>query len=168
MSWMDQVGDILNQYKGAPDPNATNVPGDFAKVAHQAPSSVISGGLSQAFRSPNTPPFGQMVSQLFGQSDPSQRAGILNHLIAAAGPALSAGTLGSLLSSVTGSQGTVSPQQAQQVPPDAVRELATQAEKRDPTIVDKAGQFYAQHPQLVQGLGAAALAIIMSHASQRR
>jgi len=42
-----------------------------------------------------------------------------------------------------------------------VRELAAEAQKNDPCIVERASEFYAQHPQLVQGLGAAALALIM-------
>ncbi|HEX6507209.1 MAG TPA: hypothetical protein VF221_06205, partial [Chloroflexota bacterium] len=62
---------------------------------------------------------------------------------------------------------TVTPEQAQQVEPEAVRELANQAHTNDPSIVQRASDFYAQHPQLVQGLGAAALAMIMSHVSKR-
>lgn len=168
MSWMNQVSDILQQYKGASASTASaNAPEDFAKVAEHAPSSVISNGLTDAFRSQSTPPFAQMVSQLFGQSDGGQRAGILNHLIAAAGPAaLSGGLLGGLKDALTGSQPTVTPEQAQQVPPEAVRELAEHAEKRDPSVVERAGAFYAQHPTLVQGLGAAALALIMRRVSR--
>ncbi len=175
MGWMDQINDVLQRYSGAQNSNSSgNAPGDFAKVAQHAPSSVISDGLAEAFRSPNTPSFGEMVAQLFGNSNGEQRAGILNHLIAAAGPAA-----GGLLSQLTGrsaspSSGQTSPapksitaEQAQQVPPDTVRELAEQAHRNDPSIVDRAGEFYAQHPKLVQGLGAAALALIMSRVSQR-
>jgi len=36
-----------------------------------------------------------------------------------------------------------------------------------PIYVEQASSFYAQHPQLVQGLGAGALALIMSHMSKR-
>ena len=88
MSWFNQVTDILKQYTGA-SPSATppNAQADFAKVAEQAPPSVLSSGLAEAFRSQSTPPFAEMVSQMFGQSDGGQRAGILNHLIEAAGPA---------------------------------------------------------------------------------
>ncbi len=98
MSWIDEVGSLLGQYKGAsasaPPPNAD---ADFAKVATQAPSSAISSGLAEAFRSESTPEFGDMISQLFAQSDNTQRAGILNHLLAAAAPATgSGGALGGL------------------------------------------------------------------------
>jgi hypothetical protein len=110
-----------------------------------------------------------MVSQLFAQSDPTQRAGILQHLLAAAGPALASGgglqQLAALLPST--SAAAVTPQQAQQVPAEAVRRLANVAEKHDPSVVDRASEFYAQHPTLIKTLGVGALAVIMSHLSQR-
>lgn len=178
MSWIDQVGDVLQRYQGTPSPKPPeSVTDDFARVAQHAPPSAVSSGLAEAFRSPNTPPFGHMVSDLFGSSNGEQRAGILNHLITAVGPAAAGGLLGNLAGAFSGApsgaqtqppQPKVTPEQAQQIQPAAVRELAEQAQQRDPSIVERAGAFYAQHPQLVQGLGAAALALVMSHISQRR
>ncbi|HZT04913.1 MAG TPA: hypothetical protein VFA39_21870 [Steroidobacteraceae bacterium] len=170
MSWLDEVGGLLQKYSGAstsaPPPGAA---ADFTKVADSAPTSAVSGGLAAAFRSSNTPPFGEMVSQLFAQSDPTQRAGILQHLIAAAGPALaSGGALKELTALFPGaSAATITPQQAEQIPPTTVRQLADVAQQHDPSIIDRASEFYAQHPTLVKTLGAGALALIMSHLSQR-
>src|SRR5262249_27085666 len=126
MSWINQVSDILHQYKGASASTPpSNAPEDFAKVAERAPASDLSSGLTEAFRAPNAPPFAQMVAQLFGQSDGEQRAGILNHLLAAAAPAAQSGSLpGSLTRLLSGSRPSVSPEQAQQIPPDAVQQLA--------------------------------------------
>jgi hypothetical protein len=176
MSWLEQIDDVLQRYKGASTSSPpADAPADFAKLAAHAPPSAISGGVTEAFRSANTPPFGQMISALFGSSNPQQRAGILNHLIPAAGPAAGS-LLGKLAGEFSGAapqtqspQGTptVTPEQAQQVQPATVRDLATQAQKNDPSIMERAGEFYAQHPQLIQGLGAGALALIMSHVSQR-
>ena len=165
MGWMGAVGSLLKNYEGgASQQTATQ---DFQQVAQHAPPSAISGGLADAFRSDQTPPFGQMVSQMFSQSNGDQRAGILNHLLAAAGPAaLSGGLLGNL-GSLLGGSTQVTLQQAQQVSPDAVQHLAEHAQQQDPSIIDRASEFYAQHPTLVQGLGAGALALIMSHMSQR-
>jgi len=168
MSWFNQVTDILKQYTGA-SPSATppNAQADFAKVAEQAPPSVLSSGLTEAFRSQSTPPFAEMVSQMFGQSDGGQRAGILNHLIEAAGPAaLSGGMLGNLTGGSAGSRPTITSEQAEQIHPDTVRQLAEHAEKTDPSIVERASSFYAQHPTLVQGLGTAALALIIRNMSK--
>ena len=169
MSWIDEVGTLLRQYKGAsasaPPPSAD---ADFAKVATQAPPSAISSGLAEAFRSDSTPEFGDMISRLFAQSDSKQRAGILNHLLAAAAPATSSGgALGGLTALLAGGRSAVTPEQAQQVAPEQVRELASQAQKHDPSIIERASDFYSQHPTLVKSLGAGALALIMSHLSQR-
>ena len=46
----------------------------------------------------------------------------------------------------------VTPQEAQQVSPDTVKEVANQAQQQNPGIVQQAGEFYSQHPQLVQAL----------------
>ena len=109
-----------------------------------------------------------MLSNLFANSNPDQRAGILNHLLSAVGPAaLGSGVLGSLGGLLRGRNAKVSPEQAKQVSPEAVQELAEHAEKQNPSIVDKASQFYSQHPKLVQALGAGSLALIMSHLSKR-
>lgn len=170
MNWINDMGDLLQRYQGASQtapPQTTQA--DFANVAQAAPPSAVAGGLAAAFRSPQTPSFGEMVAQLFGQSNANQQAGILNHLIPAAGAAgLSGGLLGELSGLLGGKQATVTPQQAQSVAPDTVRSLAEQAQQRDPSIVDRASEFYAQHPTLVKGLGALALAVAMSHMSQHR
>ncbi len=169
MDWMSEIGEVLQQYRGGSAQNPPASAGDdFQKVAQKAPPEVLSSGIAQAFRSNDTPPFAQMVSQLFAQSNPAQRAGILNHLIAAAGPAvLSSGLLGSLSGALQGQNPTVTPERAQEVHPDTVRQIAQQAQTQDPSIIDRASAFYSQHPKLVQGLGAAALAVMMSHISQR-
>lgn len=164
------LSDLLNVLQHYGDASAASPPPntqqDFSKVAQAAPQSHLAAGLAEAFRSDQTPPFGQMVGNLFGQSNGQQRAGILNQLLGSAGPGLSSilgGALGGLLK--PGAQ--VTPEQAQQVPPETVQKLAEHAQQNSPSIVDQASQFYAQHPQLVQGLGAGALALIMSHMSRR-
>jgi nitrous oxide reductase len=61
----------------------------------------------------------------------------------------------------------VSPQQASQITPAQVQEIATHAEQHSPGIVDQLSQFYAQHTGLVQTLGSAALAIALAHMANR-
>ena len=169
MSWMSEIGSLLQQYRGASASTApSNTTEDFGKVAAQAPASALAGGLAEAFRSNSTPAFGDMVSQLFANSNGEQRAGILNHLLAAAGPAVtSGGALGGLASMLSGGGRTVTAEQAQRLQPEEVGQLAAQAQKRDPSVIDTASEFYAQHPSLVKTLGAGALAVLMSHRSQR-
>ena len=78
-----------------------------------------------------------------------------------AGGALSTRLLGSAAQQVT-------PDQAQAVSPEVVQQLATHAEKSDPTIVDKASAFYAQHSSLVKTLGGAALTIALAKVAERQ
>ena len=56
--------------------------------------------LSEAFASDQTPAIGNMVGQLFGQSNSSQQAGVLNQLIGALGPGVMAGLAGGVLGRV--------------------------------------------------------------------
>ncbi len=161
MSLFDQLGGLLQQYTNGGRPaNDQDALNHYQQAAQQASPSVLAGALSSVFRSPSTGTFGQNVSSMFGQSDPSQRAGILNQILASAGP--------SVLASLGLGQGTtqVTPQQAQQISPAAVEQAANHAERQDPSIIDRASQFYAQHPTLVQALGAGAAVLAMQHMSQ--
>jgi len=157
---LSNLMNLLQQYAGGTS-NTANAEQDFEKVSQAAPQQHLAGGLAEAFRSNQTPAFGQMLSTLFSNSNGQQRAGILNELLGAAGPA-GAGILGNLL----GGRTQVTPEQAQNVPPEAVNQLAEHAQQNDPSIVDRAGNFYAQHPTLVKALGAASLAFVMSHMSR--
>jgi hypothetical protein len=171
MDWMNKVGGILQQYAGASATQARdNIETDFDEFANSAPQSEIADGLSAAFRSDQTPAFGQMAAQLFEQSNGSQRANILNTLLATLGPSVIGQILGQRGSSGLGGLlggGQVTPQQAEQIPPEEVREIAAEAEKRDPSIIDQFSQFYAQHPTLIKTLGGAALAIALAKIAER-
>lgn len=169
MSLLDLVK-TLEQYSGSAAVNnpPANVHQDFEQVTQSAPQPQLAAGLSEAFRSNQTPPFGQMLATLFSQSNGQQQAGILNQLLSSAGPALaSSGALGGLSSLLAGGA-QVTPQQAQQVQPETVQQLAEQAQRNNPSIVEEAGSFYAQHPTLVKALGAGSLAFIMSHMSRNQ
>jgi hypothetical protein len=140
---------------------------DFDQFTQAAPQSVLADGIAAAFRSNQTPPFGQMLGQLFGQSNGTQRASILNTLISTLGPTVIAQVLANrgasgLAGLLSGGQREVTPEMAEQVPAEAVQELAAQAEQKDPSIIDMASNFYAEHPTLVKGLGAAALTIALA------
>lgn len=159
---------VLQQYAGAsvsnPPPDAQQ---DFQKVAQQAPQEHLAAGLTEAFRSNQTPAFPEMLSNLFSQSNGQQRAGILNQLLGAVEPSALGGGLTGTLSNLLKGGTSLTPQQAEQVSPEAVQQLADHAQKNNPSIVEQASNFYAQYPQVVQALGAGALALIMSHMSRR-
>ena len=138
----------------------------YEQIAQQAPSDLLGHGLSEAFRSDQTPPFPQMVGQLFGQSNSMQQAGVLNQLLSAIGPMAIAGLAGGALSKVIGpTAGTavqITPEQAARLTPEQVQQIASHAEQSNPGIVDKLGGFYAEHPTLVKTLGSFALMLAMS------
>ena len=99
------LNDILNRYLGG-NASAGSAADDFHAVTQDAPTDVISKGLQAALNSSETPAAGQMISQMFEQSSPEQRAAMLNQLIAALGPSAQ-GVLGGILGSSLG--GAVAP-----------------------------------------------------------
>jgi len=166
--------DILQQYTDPARAPTDRVHDHFDQVAQQSDPRDLGNGVAAAFRSDATPPFGQMIGDLFGRSDPQQRAGILNQIVRSVGAGGLASIAGGVLGRVLGGTGgnapaTITPEQAARISPADATVIAEHAEKKDPTIMDRAGEFYAQHPDLVKGLGAAALAIALGrmHSSQR-
>jgi hypothetical protein len=162
MDWMKELSGVLGKYEGAgasAPPDSAHE--DFDRVATAAPRSEVAQGLAAAFRSDRTPAFAHMVGQLFGNSPGAQRANILGTLASAVGPAV--------LSQILAKHGTtaiqtpqVSAETAQQIPPDAVREIAEAAEQKDPSIIDRISHAYADQPQIVKTLGKAALAVALA------
>jgi len=143
----------------------------FDEAAKNVSHGTLAEGLAHTFNSPETPPFEQMLAGLFRQSNPDQKAGVLNQVLGTLGSGQASQILASLgfdgaAGAVAG--GGVAPQQAQEVPPQAVEELAKRAAAKNPSIVDQAAGFYAQHPALVKTIGAGALAFLMSRISAGR
>lgn len=169
MSWMNQIGDILQNY-AKPDPGADprQVDSHFQQVAQAAPAPAMADSLAGMFRSDQTPAFGQMVGQLFGNSSGDQRAVLINALLS--NPA--AATILAQLARSAGinlpTSGTITPQTASQIPPEVVQQAATKAEQHDPSVIDRVSQIYAEHPTLIKTLGVAAMGIALSHFNRGR
>ena len=164
--------DILQQYANNIAGSAPhNAPEHFDEVSAAASPEILGEGVADAFRSDNTPPFAEMVGQMFGQSNPQQQAGVLNQLLRSVGPgvmsALAGGILGRMSAPSSAGPPQLTPQQASQVTPEQVQEIANRAEQHDPGVLDKVGGFYAEHPQLVKTLGSAALAIALAGVASR-
>jgi hypothetical protein len=163
------LGGLLQQYLGSRSGQSTeNAADHFQQVAQAASPQMVSQGLAEAFRSDQTPPFAQMVAQLFSQANPQQQAGMLNQLLSSLSPGALAsltnsGGLGGLLGQGGGGQpGIVAPQAAAQMTPEQVQQIASHAEQHSPTIIDQMSNFYAQHSGLVKTLGSAALTIALA------
>ena len=163
--------DILKQYTTPGAAPTGDILGHFDSVAQQAPPSQLGGGIAAALRSDATPTFGQTLGNLFGQSNPDQKAGLLNELMRTLGPGVAATAGGGILGKILGASGgtgAITPTQAAQVSPSDLSHVATAAQQQDDSIVDRVGSFYAQHPTLVKTLGVAALGAVMSHMSQQQ
>ena len=169
MGILDSVNDLLKKYTGGAQDSA-NAAEHFDQVAQAAPQGVMAEGLAALFRSDQTPAFGNLVSSLFSQSNGEQKAGVLNQLLGSVGPGVLAQMVGGgALASLLGSAGKqITPDQAQNVSPELVQQLASHAEQTDPSIVDKASAFYAQHATLVKTLGGAALSIALAKVAERQ
>lgn len=159
--------DILNQYTGQAQARP-DTESHFDTAATQASPGALGGALASMFRSDATPAFGQTMGSLFNHSNPQQQAGALNQILQTVGPSV-LGAAGGVLGRILGSGGstpagatpTITPEQASQLSPAQMQEIATHAEQHDPTIVDRMGSFYAEHPTLVKSLGATALAFAL-------
>jgi len=159
------LGNLLQQYIGGA--NSGRAADDFDQVAQNAPRASIAQGIASALRSDQTPPFPQMVSQLFGQSNPDQRAGMLTKLLGGNGALLSS-VAGGALTKIFGGNAPaqVTAEQASQISPEQVQEIAEKAQQQNPGIVDRLGDFYAEHPTLIKAAGGAALAVALGYMAQ--
>ncbi len=167
------LGSLLQQFAGGGTVSAPDVQDRFHQVAQNASPDLLSQGLAAMFHSDQTPAFGQMAGQLFGQANPNQQAGMLNQLLSSLGPAALAslaggaggGALSGLLGQLTqggGAAAAITPEQASQLTPQQVQQIASHAEQHSPGIIDKMSEFYAQHPGLIKTLGSAALTIALT------
>jgi len=157
------VMDILKSYVDRP----TDTHQDFDDVARQVPTEALAGGIAGAFRSGQTPDFGQMVSSLFAGSNAQQQTGLLQQLARSLGPAVLANVAGGLFSRFHPDAGAPAAADAAAVSPDQVREMAAAAEQHDPSVMDRIGAYYAQHPDVVKVLGGTALAVALGQIANR-
>jgi len=172
MSLLGGIGDLLKQYSGGTGAAPANVEEHFDQVAQAVPSSSLAGGLAEAFRSGETPPFAQMAAQLFSNGNGQQQASMLTTLMSSVGPEVLAkftnnnpnSSLSGLLQS---GQTEVSAEQAAQIDPSEVQALAQHVEQHNPSIIDRVSEVYSEHPMLIKTLGAAALAIAVKNIAER-
>ena len=153
MGLLDALTQALGSKEGA---------SQFSDVAQSAPTDVLAKGISAAFSSNETPSIGNMVGQLFSQSNGTQQAGMLNSLMGLLGPAATTGLAGGLLGKIMGpGQTQLTPDQASQLSSQQVQDVVNHANDMHPAVADQLGQFYAQHRGLVNTLGGIAATVAM-------
>ena len=142
MSLFDEIGGLIQQYTAAEVTPAANVSDHFDQMSQAVPSSSMAAGLAAALGNGGSASFGQMACQLFSNSGSMQQAGVLNTLLAAAGPEVLQQFLGANAGSALGrlldsGQTQLSPEQASSVAPEEVQALAQQVHNNDPSVVDR-------------------------------
>jgi hypothetical protein len=164
MGLLEDVKNLVEQYTsgGSPQDVATN----FSRVVDASDPDALSPGIAAAFRSDETPPFANMVTDLFSNASPDQKAGMLNALLGSVPPELQA-TLRPMIPGAAAAA-PISRTHAENVSPDAVTQIAEKVERHNPGAIDLMSDFYARHPALVKTLGSAAMMIAMRKMADRR
>jgi hypothetical protein len=183
MDFMNQLGGLLGQMGADPEKKGDSPAAGFEQLAALLPQDVLTRGITAAFQSDQTPPFAQMVAQLFSGAGASQKAGLLNTLLAAVGPTLlqqmfssqspgaassrgsagMGGAIGGVLGSLLGGgRSQLTPEEADRIPGAEVINLAQRAQETNPSVLENVSRLFANDPNTLQSLGSTALGLIMS------
>ena len=162
MGLLDDVTGMLSQYATGSAP-AGDMAVHFDQLTQSVDPSTVAQGIAAAMRSSDTPPFAQLVSNLFANGNPDQKLAMLTTLLSAV-PAEQRARLTALIPGLGNvSTGTTSPNT---LPPSSVQALAEKIEQHDSGIIEKMSELYAAHPTLVKTLGSAAMMIAMRKIAQ--
>ena len=165
MGLLDDMKGMLSQYAAGEAP-AGEAGAHFQQLAQSVDSGTLAQGIAAAMRSDQTPPFAQMVSQLFASGSGDQKMAMLNTLLSSVSPEQRT-QLSSMIPGLGSVSAAMGASAASAMTPEAVRTLAQHVEKNDSGIVEKMSALYAAHPALVQTLGSAAMTIAMRNIAQR-
>jgi hypothetical protein len=156
MGLLDDVKGMLTQYASGTAPSG-DAGTHFQQVAQAVDAGTLAQGIAAAMRSSDTPPFAQLVSQLFASGSNDQKLAMLTTLMSSVTPEQRA----QLTSLIPGLGSISSASGAAAISPNMIQTLAQHVESHDAGIVDRMSALYAAHPTLVKTLGSAAMMIAM-------
>ena len=87
MGLLDDMKGMLSQYAAGEAP-AGEAGAHFQQLAQSVDSGTLAQGIAAAMRSDQTPPFAQMVSQLFASGSGDQKMAMLNTLLSSVSPSI--------------------------------------------------------------------------------
>lgn len=162
------LGTLLQQHAGhvtAADPDGVGQA--FRHVVGEQPHASVALGIAAALRAAETPPFAQMVNQLYVHSDESLRTDLVNLLLDDVSPAMLtalAGSIGDLM----GQNGhpRLTAEQVAEIAPAQVAEIAAVAEQHNPGILDRVATLFAKQHDVFGALDSATLKVALSHMAQ--
>jgi len=155
MSFMDQIGSILNQYQSGATPDRTQAAEHYDEIARTVPPNVLASTIGPAVSGLDSQHLEERIARSAQQMTPDQRGSFLQTML---GGLAASGSLPSLLSRI-GASPTIASDPTQASPQD-VAKVATYAKDNQPDVFHRAMGFYAQHPTLVKVLGTLAIASI--------
>lgn len=149
---------------------ASGVEQDFGSIVQEAGPDAMQDGIAEAFRAEETPGFEEMVASLFEHSEPRVRAGLLDSLLAGLAPTAQFQGGGGALADVwrkyhAGAR--VAVDRAAQVDPTDVEQVAREARRENPSVLERISRFYARHPGVVRNLGPVAMNIVLARIARR-
>ncbi len=105
----------------------------------------LASGLSAMLRSEQTPAFARIVEETFRSGTSEQKAAILGAI-----------------------RGTgITPQQAMAMRPMAVAQMAVEAERSSPAVVERVAAVLARYPGLIKTLGTGPLVVALREIARR-
>src|SRR5262245_26737931 len=128
MSLLDDMTSMLSRYASGTAP-AADIDSHFQHVAQSVDSTTMAQGIAEAMRSDQTPPFAQIVSQLFASGSSDQKTAMLTTLLSAVGPEKQA-ELAALIPGLAGAA-SASSVPASALTPQDVQSLAQHVEQHD-------------------------------------
>jgi hypothetical protein len=168
------LGGILQQVESGQAP--PNLGQHMDNAASAIPQGALGDVLSHVFSQQGTPQtgggFGPMLGGLFGQSPAGTQANVINQLLGAAGPGLLSAVMGGgALSGLAGVLGgstprQLTPEEAAQIPPQEVQQLAQHVQQQNPGIINSMSEIYSAHPTLVKTLGTGAMMLALRKISE--
>jgi len=165
MSLFDDVKNLIASSALGSSP-AGDASAHFEQFAQSVDPTTLAQGIAASIRSDETPPFAQLMSQVFSSASDGQKSTIVNTLLSSLTPDQRT-HLGTLVPGVA-QDPLVSNDHAAALTPDAVQMLARGVEQHDAGIVEKMSALCAAHPMLIKTLGAAALTVAMRHIAQQQ
>ena len=158
MSFLNQIGGLINQYTGGSGAsNTEEAQNHYDQVAGIVPKDVLGSVIGPALSSMATAEVAEKVLSSASAMSSEQRGGLVQSLVS--GFASSGTDVSSLLGQLGLSQSIAdNPETATA---EDVSKLAAHAHANDPGVFQSAMSFYGEHPGLVKELGPAAISAII-------
>jgi|GEM_PF-1943836 len=157
MSFMDQIGSLLNQYGGGGGATSREEARQhYDQIASAVPPDLLGSVIGPALASLGSDQVRERVYNSATEMTPQQRGGFLGTLLN--GLSSSGVDIGAMLGRLgIGEDVAKNPESAT---PEDVAKVATEAQQTAPSIFEQAMKFFADHPTLVKVLGTMAIAAI--------